>query len=53
MIRQLLVLLYVPLLYAHHPAMVPLTRPPMGWSTWYAFALQINETRVLEMAHVL
>ena len=54
MIRQLLLLLlYVPLLYAHHPAMVPLTRPPMGWSTWYAFALQINETRVLEMAHVL
>eukprot|EP00657_Telonema_sp_P-1_P008676 TRINITY_DN30363_c0_g1_i1.p1 TRINITY_DN30363_c0_g1~~TRINITY_DN30363_c0_g1_i1.p1 ORF type:complete len:227 (+),score=38.16 TRINITY_DN30363_c0_g1_i1:114-794(+) len=31
----------------------PLTAPPMGWSTWYAFAGQINQTAVLQIARKL
>jgi hypothetical protein len=27
--------------------------PPMGWSTWYAFGTDINETKVVQMADAL
>lgn len=27
--------------------------PPMGWSTWYAFGANLNETRVVEMADAI
>jgi alpha-galactosidase len=27
--------------------------PPMGWSTWYAFGANLNETRVVQMADAI
>eukprot|EP00040_Diaphanoeca_grandis_P031971 m.192563 g.192563 ORF g.192563 m.192563 type:complete len:487 (-) comp32473_c0_seq1:39-1499(-) len=27
--------------------------PPMGWSTWYAFGSEINETKIIQMADMM